>query len=92
MIVALSKVFFNAEGDLFNMDKLNYLSLYQTLFTIVNFIIFSFARTVVRIHPDCYITFHKAAFLGLNNPNDHDFLKRFLGSMFFGSFVTERGP
>ena len=48
--------------------------------------------TAVRIHPDCYITFHKAAFLGLNNVNDYEFLKRFLGSMFFGCFVTERGP
>ena len=48
--------------------------------------------TAVRIHPDCYITFHKAAFLGLNNANDYEFLKRFLGSMFFGCFVTERGP
>ena len=48
--------------------------------------------TAVRIHPDCYITFHKAAFLGLNNANDYEFLKRFLGSMFFGCFVMERGP
>ena len=46
----------------------------------------------VRIHPECFITFHKAAFLGLNNANDYEFLKRFLGSMFFGCFVTERGP
>ena len=48
--------------------------------------------TAVRIHPECYITFHKAAFLGLNNVSDYEFLKRFLGSMFFGCFVTERGP
>ena len=49
--------------------------------------------TIVRIHPSPYITFHKAAFLGLRNlgPDCH-FMARFLDCMFFNEFVMSRGP
>lgn len=48
--------------------------------------------TMVRIHPRPYITFHKAAFLGLRNQCDTEFTKRLLNCMFFNTFVAERGP
>ena len=48
--------------------------------------------TLVRIHPAPYITFHRAAFLGLRNLCDSEFVRRFLDCMFFNAFVTERGP
>ena len=49
--------------------------------------------TLVRIHPRPYITFHKAAFLGLRNlSQDCDFMQRFLNCMFFNEFVSVRGP
>ena len=48
--------------------------------------------TIVRIHPECNMTFHKAAFLGLHDPNDYDFLQKFLNSNLFEIFVRERGP
>lgn len=49
--------------------------------------------TLVRIHPLPYITFHKAAFLGLRNlSQDCDFISRFLDCMFFNEFISTRGP
>lgn len=48
--------------------------------------------TIVRIHPSPYITFHKAAFLGIRNQSDSEFIKRLINCMFFNTFVTERGP
>ncbi len=48
--------------------------------------------TMVRIHPKPYITFHKAAFLGMRNLCDSEFVKRMLDCMFFNTFVSERGP
>ncbi len=53
--------------------------------------------TLVRIHPRPYITFHKAAFLGLRSdlasPSDSSpgFARRLLDCMFFNTFVAERG-
>ncbi|KAK9708693.1 uDENN domain [Popillia japonica] len=47
--------------------------------------------TLIRIHPKPVITFHKAAFLGERNLTDCDFTTRVLDSMFFTSFVAERG-
>lgn len=48
---------------------------------------------LVRIHPVPYITFHKAAFLGLRNlSQDCDFISRFLDCMFFNEFISTRGP
>lgn len=38
------------------------------------------------------ITFHKAGFLGARDLVNCDFLSRVLDSMFFTSFITERGP
>ena len=46
---------------------------------------------LVRIHPKPYITFHKAAFLGLRNLCDSTFVRRMLDCMFFNTFVSERG-
>ena len=48
--------------------------------------------TIVRIHPVPYITFHKAAFLGMRSPNESDFIKRLTNSMFFNALISERGP
>jgi myotubularin-related protein 5/13 len=49
--------------------------------------------TMVRIHPQPYITFHKAAFLGLRNLGpDSPFMTRFLDCMFFNEFIMSRGP
>jgi len=49
--------------------------------------------TLVRIHPEPYITFHKSAFLGLRNlSQDCEFISRFLDCMFFQEFITKRGP
>ena len=49
--------------------------------------------TLVRIHPQPYITFHKAAFLGLRNLGpDCLFIVRFLDCMFFNEFIMSRGP
>ena len=48
--------------------------------------------TIVRIHPECNLTFHKAAFLGLHDPDDYSFLQKFLDSRDFDIFVRERGP
>lgn len=47
--------------------------------------------TLIRIHPKPVITFHKSAFLGERNLTDCDFTTRVLDSMFFTSFVSERG-
>ncbi|XP_023320914.1 myotubularin-related protein 13 isoform X8 [Eurytemora carolleeae] len=48
---------------------------------------------LVRIHPVPFITFHKAAFLGLRNlSQDCDFISRFLDCMFFNEFISTRGP
>lgn len=47
--------------------------------------------TLVRIHPQPYITFHKAAFLGLSNLYDSEFVRRMLECMFFNTFISERG-
>ncbi len=47
---------------------------------------------LVRIHPKPYITFHKAAFLGLRGFCDSLFVRRLLDCMFFNTFVAERGP
>ena len=47
---------------------------------------------LVRIHPRPYITFHKAAFLGMRNHCDSVFVRRMLDCMFFNTFVSERGP
>lgn len=48
--------------------------------------------TLIRIHPKPVITFHKAGFLGARDLVNCDFLSRVLDSMFFTSFITERGP
>ena len=48
--------------------------------------------TIVRIHPTPYITFHKAAFLGMRNQCDSDFIKRLVNCMFFNTLVSDRGP
>ncbi|QQP48749.1 Uncharacterized protein FKW44_009166, partial [Caligus rogercresseyi] len=45
--------------------------------------------TLVRIHPKPYITFHKAAFLGMRNQSDSDFMRRLLDCMFFNAFETD---
>jgi len=48
--------------------------------------------TLVRIHPQPFITFHKAAFLGLRNVSQEcDFIPRFLDCMFFNDFIYNRG-
>ena len=47
---------------------------------------------LVRIHPKPYITFHKAAFLGMRNHCDSVFVRKMLDCMFFNTFVSERGP
>lgn len=48
--------------------------------------------TLIRIHPKPVITFHKAGFLGARELVNCEFLSRVLDSMFFTSFITERGP
>lgn len=48
--------------------------------------------TLIRIHPKPVITFHKAGFLGARDLVSCEFLSRVLDSMFFTSFITERGP
>ncbi|KAK3103033.1 hypothetical protein FSP39_015926, partial [Pinctada imbricata] len=47
--------------------------------------------TVIRIHPEPFITFHKANFLGHRGMVEDDFLVRVLDSMGFSAFVSERG-
>jgi len=48
--------------------------------------------TLVRIHPQPYITFHKAAFLGLRNVSQEcDFIRKFLDCMFFNDFIDQKG-
>lgn len=48
--------------------------------------------TLIRIHPKPVITFHKAGFLGARDMIESEFLFRVLDSMFFTTFVNERGP
>ncbi|XP_048241880.1 myotubularin-related protein 13-like isoform X3 [Haliotis rufescens] len=48
--------------------------------------------TIIRIHPEPFITFHKASFLGQRGMVDDDFILRVLDGMGFGAFVAERGP
>lgn len=48
--------------------------------------------TLVRIHPSPFISFHKAAFLGLRDVCESAFMKRLLDCMFFHTFISERGP
>ncbi|KAH8295337.1 hypothetical protein KR018_010093 [Drosophila ironensis] len=48
--------------------------------------------TIIRIHPKPVITFHKAGFLGARDLIESEFLCRVLDSMFFTTFVNERGP
>ncbi|XP_078332157.1 myotubularin-related protein 13-like isoform X3 [Crassostrea virginica] len=47
--------------------------------------------TVIRIHPEPFITFHKANFLGHRGMVDDEFIVRVLEGMGFGTFVAERG-
>ena len=48
--------------------------------------------TLVRIHPEPYITFDKSAFLGLwSLSQDCDFILHFLDCMFFNEFISARG-
>ena len=50
----------------------------------------------MRIHPRPFITFHRAAFLGLRGGGGagagQDCIARFLDCMFFQEFITARGP
>lgn len=48
--------------------------------------------TLVRIHPSPYITFHKAAFLGLRSLSDSEFMRRLMHCMYLGTFISDRGP
>ncbi|CAE1243244.1 SBF1_2 [Acanthosepion pharaonis] len=48
--------------------------------------------TLIRIHPEPFITFHKAYFLGQRGMVDDDFTCKVLDCMSFSSFVAERGP
>ncbi|XP_050410421.1 myotubularin-related protein 13 isoform X2 [Patella vulgata] len=48
--------------------------------------------TLIRIHPEPFISFHKAFFLGYRGMVEDDFTHRVLDGMSFSSFVTERGP
>ncbi|XP_041365406.1 myotubularin-related protein 13-like [Gigantopelta aegis] len=48
--------------------------------------------TIIRIHPEPFITFHKANFLGHRGMVDDDFVVRALDGMGFNAFVAERGP
>lgn len=58
----------------------------QTLLGYRNFL------QVVRILPTPYITFHKSLFLGTRNLVGNEFAVRLLDSMFFSTFIVERGP
>ena len=79
-----------AQKSLFSLDK--HLRAAMLRFFVMILDGYRSCLTIVRIHPECNMTFHKAAFLGLHDPNDYTFLKKFLDSVSFGSFVTERGP
>ncbi|XP_014680959.1 PREDICTED: myotubularin-related protein 13-like [Priapulus caudatus] len=48
--------------------------------------------TVIRIHPEPFITFHKAMFLGHRGMVEDEFMNKVLDSMSFNTFVSERGP
>ncbi|CAH1786112.1 unnamed protein product [Owenia fusiformis] len=48
--------------------------------------------TLIRIHPEPFITFHKANFLGHRGLVEDDFMTKMLDSMCFSAFVSERGP
>ena len=48
--------------------------------------------TLVRVHPQPIVTFHKASFLGLRNiSKECDFIHGFLDCMFFNDFIDQRG-
>jgi myotubularin-related protein 5/13 len=47
---------------------------------------------LIRINPKPVIQFHKASFLASRDFSDTDFLARVLDSMFFTTFISERGP
>ncbi|ESO95293.1 hypothetical protein LOTGIDRAFT_232003 [Lottia gigantea] len=48
--------------------------------------------TCIRIHPEPFISFHKAFFLGHRGMMEDDFTHRVLEGMSFNTFVGERGP
>ncbi|XP_070563333.1 myotubularin-related protein 13-like isoform X5 [Ptychodera flava] len=48
--------------------------------------------TIIRIHPEPVITFHKGLFLFERGLSGDDFLQKVLGGMSFQTFVQERGP
>ncbi|KAI0213842.1 Myotubularin-related protein 13 [Lamellibrachia satsuma] len=48
--------------------------------------------TLIRIHPEPFIAFHKANFLGHRGLVEDDFTLKVLDSMCFNTFVAERGP
>ncbi|XP_052225213.1 myotubularin-related protein 13-like isoform X3 [Dreissena polymorpha] len=48
--------------------------------------------TLIRIHPEPFITFHKASFLGHKGMVEEDFILKVLNGMSFNTFVSERGP
>ncbi|XP_026318048.1 myotubularin-related protein 13 isoform X2 [Hyposmocoma kahamanoa] len=48
--------------------------------------------TIIRIHPQPVLTFHKAGFLGARGLSQCPFAPRLLESMFYNGFVAERGP
>ncbi|XP_052797634.1 myotubularin-related protein 13-like isoform X4 [Mya arenaria] len=47
---------------------------------------------LIRIHPEPFITFHKASFLGHKGLVEDDFILKVLSGMSFNTFVSERGP
>ncbi|KAL8615600.1 hypothetical protein ACOMHN_026590 [Nucella lapillus] len=47
---------------------------------------------LIRIHPEPFITFHKAHFLGQRGMVEDQFVIRVLEGMGFSAFVAERGP
>lgn len=46
---------------------------------------------VVRIFPKPFITFHKTLFLGTRNLVENEFTVKLINSMFFNTFIQERG-
>ena len=79
----------------------NCVSLFKHFYINMNSIFFYFFQgyrsclTLVRIHPQPFISFHKAAFLGLrcsSTQDSGDFLSKFLDCMFFNEFINTRGP
>nr|KAG5695683.1 hypothetical protein BaRGS_022360 [Batillaria attramentaria] len=89
-VPAISEPILSRTKKCLNMDKeirAVFIRMFAELFTG-----YRSSLTIIRIHPEPFITFHKASFLGHRGMVEDAFLVRVMDGMGFSAFVNERGP